>query len=112
VVVIELVAEDGSAVHGLADPSGGTFDAAGDFQRFVDETSLLEAEDLPRLRSLDAYAAAQELLPTDMPDLITDIEACLVVAKPGSEMRGLLRLRVLADLCATNPASRLRSCGD
>jgi len=111
VVVIELIDGDGSVVRRLPDPSGGTFDAAGDFQRFIDETGLLDAEGLPRFRTIEPYET-HDLRSAEMPSLIADVETCLAVAKPGSEMRGLMRLRVLADLCAADSSLRLRSHGD
>lgn len=50
-----------SAHRGAPDPSGGTFDAAGDFDRFIDESYIGRTGDwdLPTLSRVDPYAATE-----------------------------------------------------
>jgi hypothetical protein len=55
-IYVELRDETGLAVTGLKDPSGGTFDAAGDFDRFLDQPTYGQVPDgLPVLESLDPF---------------------------------------------------------
>jgi hypothetical protein len=90
---VELRAADGTPITGLPDPSGGTFDAAGNFDRMLEPS-----EAWPTLSGIDPFndtvLSASELGP-----LLQDIEAALAVATDGSERRGLLRLRVMAQRC-------------
>jgi hypothetical protein len=37
-IYVELRDGEGRPIRGMPDPSGGTFDAAGDFDRFIDES--------------------------------------------------------------------------
>jgi len=94
----------------LADPSGGTFDAAGDFDRLLPMENQLPvqgAPDLPTLGRIDAYADV-EFSPDDMAAIRDEAVALLQLAKPGPEARGLKRLRVLAEHGAQMPGAVLR----
>lgn len=96
---------NGQPIAGLEDPSGGHFDAAGDFDR------LIPNAELPTLNTVDPFGDC-ELHPAAMPALIADVDRLLATARPGPEQRGLLRLRVIAGKCAKTPASVLVFRGD
>ncbi len=89
---VELRTEGGEQVRNLNDPNGGTFDAAGDFDRL-----LARAEGL--LRYVDLYGntifntvQATDLL-LDVQQLATPTDLTPV------ERRGLERLRVIVERC-------------
>ena len=109
---VELRDETGQAITGLPDPSGGTFDAAGDFDRFLDQPPYGRVLDgLPVLESLDPFGTT--VMPSGvMARLIGDTVLALAMAEDGPERRGLLRLRVLAEECSTRPMSALHWVGD
>lgn len=102
---VELRRSDSSPVRDVADPSGGTFDAAGDFDRFIGRPAL------PALGAVDPYADTS-MTSVEMPRLLRDIERALGDAKEGPEIRGLLRLRALAGLCRDDASTRLFFVGD
>jgi L-ascorbate metabolism protein UlaG (beta-lactamase superfamily) len=110
---VELRDSKGQRVLAMPDPSGGTFDAAGDFDRFFDETYAghLVDLDLAVLGSVDPYADT-EMHGDDMAQLLEDIDAVPSHAKAGPELRGLLRLQVMAQRCADDHGSRLMWLGD
>ena len=76
-------------VNGITDPSGGSFDAAGDFDRFIDSL------DGPSLTGVDPYDGTS-LAGADLLRLAEEIEELLAVELSGAERRGLLRLKVMA----------------
>lgn len=96
----------GQPVTGLADPSGGHFDSAGDFDRLIPADARW-----PLLSQVDPYGDL-ELVPDLMPGLIAEISALLSEARTGPESRGLLRLRALAEACAETPDATLVFRGD
>lgn len=110
---VVLRAAEGHEVRGLPDPSGGVFDAAGDFDRFFDDSYLGYDKrlDLPRMRSVDPYGDT-EMAAAAMPSLLRDIANVIPHAREGSELRGLLRLRVMAEQCAAQPGASLVWLGD
>lgn len=91
-IVVQLLGRDGKPLRRLPDPAGGTFDAAGDFDRLIEDSTY------PALSAIDLYA---ETIwhSSSMSALLADIEEALPVAKDGPERRGLLRLQVLAERC-------------
>jgi hypothetical protein len=104
----------GRKVKRLADPSGGRFDAAGDFDRFINEDwpGHVGALTLPVLRTVDIYGET-EMPSALMGELLAEIAKIIPHAKAGSpELRGLLRLRVMAEECARDPDSVLCWRGD
>ena len=109
---VELRDEAGGVVKQLPDPSGGTFDAAGDFDRFVDSYPYDRVPGgLPMLASVDLFD--DTVMPSAvMARLISDCVQALALAKEGTERRGLLRLRVLAEECSRRPGSALYWIGD
>jgi hypothetical protein len=111
-IYVELRDQTGRALTGLADPSGGTFDTAGDFDRFVDHPPYGQVPDgLPIIGSIDPFGETK--LPSRvLGQLIADCTRALTVAKDGPERRGLLRLRVLAEECSRDPNSALFWIGD
>ncbi|WP_433300419.1 hypothetical protein ACQP2F_08980 [Actinoplanes sp. CA-030573] len=91
----------------LPDPDGGSFDAAGDFDRLLpaaDPTFLV-------LSQVDAHGDL-DVTRDKMPQLISDIDRLRPLARTGPERRGLLRLRALAEQCATTPGTSLMFLGD
>lgn len=104
-MVVELRKGDGSLVRRIPDPSGGTFDAAGDFDRLLDDESY------PTLSQVSTYGKTELGIPA-MPNLLADIRAALETARPGAETRGLLRLQRLAEHCQDGRGLRLPFIGD
>jgi hypothetical protein len=104
-LVAELRRLDGTTIRDLPDPSGGTFDAAGDFDR------LLGDDAYPALAQIDPYA--EETWDRNaMPGLLIDLTRALEDARPGPERRGLLRLRVVAELCRDDADLMFAFVGD
>ena len=78
-LVVERRDGMGNVIGHLPDPSGGTFGAAGDFDR-----TLNVGLDLPVLCSIDPFA--DTTMPTAaMRPLLQDIDAALTAAKDGPE---------------------------
>lgn len=103
-VPIDVVLRDESAreVRGLPDPAGGTFDAAGDFDRLLDVD--------PSLRVWSAFDAEGDV--TLSAKECSELPRVLPLAKPGRESRGLERLRVLAERCVDLQGATLLVRGD
>ena len=80
------------SIAGLTDPFGGTFDAAGDFDRLIPPSD----GDYRLLTYVDPYGDTVFNRP-QMPDLLADLDA--LRARPGTEERGVARLRRLAEEC-------------
>ena len=97
----------GKRISGLADPSGGHFDAAGDFDRLIPTADTA----FPVLSRVDPDQDL-ELDPQSMPELTAEIDRLLPQARQGPEQRGLLRLRALAQTCAATPGASLLFLGD
>jgi len=102
---VELRRSDSTPVRGVDDPSGGTFDAAGDFDRFIGRPAL------PVLGAIDPYADTS-MASVEMPGLLRDVDLALGDADDGPETRGLLRLRALAGLCRDDASTFLVFIGD
>ncbi len=108
-----LLVNNGQIVT-LPDPSGGMFDAAGDFDRLLPMENQLPVQASPKLSALariEAYVDV-EFSPNEMVAVAQDVAVLLHLAKPGPEARGLDRLRVMAEHCATMPNSVLRVQSD
>lgn len=91
----------------LADPAGGTFDAAGDFDRLLP----VSAEAFPVLSRIDPFGEVR--IPTeDLSALASEVDSLLEMPIDGAERRGLLRLRELATKGQTLATSELRFVGD
>lgn len=104
---------DGTAVT-LPDPSGGYFDAAGDFDRLLPMENQLRADHVPELSTLsriEAYADV-EFTRDDLAAVAEEAAALLPFAQPGAEARGLQRLRALAEHGAVTPGAVLLVQGD
>jgi len=94
-LVAEVRGADGQRVT-LDDPSGGTFDAAGDFDRLIPADS----PDLPALSALDPYG--EWTVPFDrLSDLAAEVASVRRDARPGPEEHGLDRLSALISACLT-----------
>jgi hypothetical protein len=96
---------DGKRLSGLPDPNGGSFDAAGDFDE------LVGASDLPILGTLDPYGDVT-LGAMMMAELIADVDQALQRSRPGPQLRGLRRLRVMAEMVQTDASLTLHAVGD
>ncbi|WP_270886556.1 hypothetical protein [Pedococcus sp. 5OH_020] len=66
---------------------------------------------LPVLGAVDPYATT-DMSRDDMAPLLADIWEALPFATPGAELRGLQRLRVMAELCAHSSGAVLRWIAD
>jgi hypothetical protein len=84
----------GAIVRGIADPAGGHFDAAGDFDRALPRGDAR----FPLLGAIDAHGDTC-LVAHQMPDLIGEIQQLIGQVGDASAIRGLDRLRVLARRC-------------
>jgi hypothetical protein len=91
-VVLKL--ESGKEVRGLADPAGGTFDAARDFDRLLSATD----ESIRMLKDVDPYGDTV-FNALQMPALLTDLDRLTALDLAPIERRGLDRLRVMAERC-------------
>jgi hypothetical protein len=85
----------GERVRRLSDPDGGSFDAAGDFDRLVPSAGHAFA----LLGRVDAHGETCFEY-GEMEQLVAEIDLLLSEARPGPEYRGLMRLRVMALRCA------------
>jgi hypothetical protein len=88
-VVANLFDRAGNPVRGLPDPSGGTFDAAGDFDRLV---GLPDGTSFSRI---DPYSDTS-FTAAELSDLLAAISHQLTYDLTGAERRGLLRLEAMA----------------
>ncbi len=104
-VWIELVDREGRSCRALPDPAGGTFDAAGDFDRL-----LVPSPELPVWSTIDTEGNTW-LDATRAGLLANEVLILLQQARPGPEERGLQRLAVLASRAAAE-GLRLRCVGD
>jgi hypothetical protein len=100
--MFQIESGDGAIVE-LPDPSGGTFDAAGDFDDFL----LGAGSDLPLLGQVDPYGDAH-FTSDQARSLVTEVDQLLTrvgerrppesQGRPGMSRRGLLRLKTMAPL--------------
>ena len=91
----------------MDDPSGGTFDAAGDLDRVLPVADSSFA--LLKYVDPDGCAVFNSL---QMPDLQNDLDRLAALDLAPIERRGLERLRVMADLCRSGSNLYLRFLGD
>jgi hypothetical protein len=91
----------------LADPSGGTFNAAGDFDRLLP----VPEEAFPVLARVEPYSDVV-ISGTDLTALASEVTQLLKRADTGPEHRGLLRLRALAVAGQGRLGAELRFVGD
>jgi hypothetical protein len=105
-LVAEVRGADGRRVA-FDDPSGGTFDAAGDFDRLIPA----DRPDLPALSALDPYG--NWTVPFDrLSELGAEVSSIRGEARPGRERRGLDRLAALINACLARPDLTLVFLGD
>jgi hypothetical protein len=97
----------GQRVVGLPDPTGGTFDAAGDFDWLLP----LNQDAYPVLSRIDLEGVA-DFGPSDMAAIVGEVERALTLASPGPKRRGVLRLQALAAHESATPGASLRVTGD
>jgi hypothetical protein len=98
---------NGQRVVGLPDPSGGTFDAAGDFDRLLP----LSKGAYPVLSRIDPDGVA-DFGPPDMAAIVREVESALALTSTDRERRGLLRMKALAVYGSLTPGALLRVTGD
>jgi hypothetical protein len=91
----------------LTDPSGGTFNAAGDFDRLLP----VSGTSFPILARVDPYGTVV-VLGGDKAALVTEADLLLEQARTGPERRGLLRLRALAVAGQAEAGGVLQFTGD
>jgi hypothetical protein len=96
----------GERIRALADPGGGSFDAAGDFDRLIPPTDSA----FSLLGEVDPHGETR-LGVRDMAALVAEIDRLLRQARPGPEYRGLMRLRTMA-LCCSQELGELVFVGD
>lgn len=106
-VLVVLVDEDGTPERGLPDPHGGTFDAAGDFDRLIP----FDDPASPMWRHIDPYGDTV-FNRLQMPDFINELDGLRSAAEEGPESRGLDRLRIIAERCRTEVHLFVRFIGD
>jgi hypothetical protein len=105
-IVASLRTRDGTSIVGLADPSGGTFDSAGDFDRLLGADPSLGV-----WSSIDPFGRTV-VGPGASSALLAELDQIEVQAEPGPEQRGVARLRVLAEQCAGDRSLQLHFAGD
>lgn len=111
--VVFTLEVDGRVVT-VPDPSGGSFNAAGDFDRLLPLETQLPVSisvELPTLRRIDPYGEVV-FGPADMKAIASEASALRAHAKEGAEQRGIDRLRALAERGIHEPGSVLRAVGD
>jgi len=111
-VIFELHV-DGSPVT-LPDPAGGTFNAAGDFDRLLPmfgDTASERNSPLNVLSRVDSEGCVVFDAPA-MADVVGDVDLLAPRASVGPESRGLARLRVLAVRGAKIAHAELHAIGD
>jgi hypothetical protein len=91
----------------LADPSGGTFEAAGDFDRLLPAP----ADNFPVLGRIDPFGKTV-ISGADLAALAYETGQLLGQAVEGPERRGLLRLRTLALAGLDDPCAEMCFLGD
>jgi hypothetical protein len=79
----------------LPDPTGGFFDAAGDFDRLIS----LGNPALRLLGQIDPHGETR-FDASQMQQLVAEVELLLVQARASAERHGLMRLRTMAGRCA------------
>jgi hypothetical protein len=105
---------DGAVVRGIPDPFGGRFDASGDFDELLGRggAPLLDSIDPDGETTLEAsmmsaIAAEVDALLATIPE-----EARARQGRIGTAWRGLVRFRVMVDLCASDSQYALNFLGD
>jgi hypothetical protein len=96
----------GKELRGFPDPAGGTFDAAGNFDRLVGCDAALA------VWSLVDPDRELRLTQEQSRSLIAEIAVLLDLSKAGPERRGVDRLRVLAERSSTDATLSLVFRGD
>jgi hypothetical protein len=106
-VVATLVDAAGGQLRGLPDPAGGTFDAAGDFDRFLTDPF----QELSSLREVDFYGNTA-FTRLHMDGILSDLEVLETAGVTATERRGLERLRVMAEICRDGEGLSISFQGD
>jgi hypothetical protein len=105
-ITSEVRDPDGRAVT-LVDPNGGTFTAAGDFDRLIPT----DDPQLPLLSAVDPFG--EWSVPFDrLRDLAAEVAVVARHATEGAESRGLARLAAQVDSCVSVVDQRLIFIGD
>ena len=96
----------GREAFNFVDPTGGTFDAAGDFDRLLGQRGVW------RVWSRIEEHGETHLGATEAAELLADLDGLQAIAREGPESRGLARLRVMAEDCIADPGAVLVFRGD
>jgi hypothetical protein len=105
-MVVTLVDSAGREAFNFADPAGGSFDAAGDFDRLIGQNGdwlVWGAVEEHGVTTLDSEKAKH---------LLKDLSRLVDQASDGPERRGLDRLAVMTADCAADPGASLVFHGD
>jgi hypothetical protein len=95
----------------MEDPTGGTFDAAGDFDRLLLSETSPAVRSYRLLRHVDPYGDTI-FNRLQMDEVLADIEDATTGNPNPIEMRGLARLKVMADRCRDGTHLYLWFIGD
>jgi hypothetical protein len=104
--VIAVLELDGRPVR-LADPAGGTSNAAGDFDSLIPSAESRFSV----LSKVDPYGDTQ-VARSDLAALGAELDLLVTEVSGGAELHGLLRLRALVEAARDAPAGVLRFIGD
>ena len=107
-VAAVLVDDGGRERRGLADPAGGTFDAAGDFDRLLGDRELAN---LQVWTTIDVDGDT-ELSHDEAAQLLQELPDVFARSRQGPERRGLMRLQAICELCAASSRLGVRFIGD
>jgi hypothetical protein len=108
---VELRTERGVVVRDIEDPSGGTFDAAGDFDRFLGGDTSPSVQSYRLFQYVDIYGDTI-FNRLQMNEVLADIELATTGNLNPSEERGLARLRTMAEMCRDSVHLYLWFIGD
>lgn len=100
-----LLDRSGAHLRGLTDPAGGTFDAAGDFDRLLGEDGSL-----PVWSSID-LCGDTTLTTEQVEALLSELPDVIARSMEGPERHGLQRLDVMPHACRSDSSLTLRMVG-
>lgn len=106
-IVVLSKENEGHQLGRLPDPAGGTFDAAGDFDRLL---SLTE-DGYPQWSTIEPHTTTV-MASCAMPALLDDLSALRHLAGNSHERRGLARLVIMAEQCRERSNLSLWFVGD
>jgi len=105
-IIVNLIDSDGKQIRRIPEPEGTIFDAAGGFDRFVEESTR---SDVWRLFDPEGDVVLNR---ADAQEILDEVPIFLDLARNKIEQNGLKRLLLLANMCAGSESLYLRSLGD